>query len=140
VEDLKMKKLKKIFLVTSLAATVFGCQSIPVADNAAIIDIDFQWSSVSGCSSVSPVIQLDNIPKGTHILKFKMVDFTSGYNHGGGEVVYNGTNTIPEGALKSYYGPCPREGIHTYEITVQAINKDGSLILGEGKCQNEYQK
>jgi len=134
-----MKKMNKVLLVSSLAATIFGCQSIPIADNAAIIDIDFEWSSVSGCTSVSPVIQLDNIPKGTHMLKFKMEDLTSGMDHGGGKVVYNGNNTIPEGALKSYLGPCPQEGIHTYEITVQAINKDGSLILGEGKCQNTYQ-
>jgi len=133
-----MNEIKKVLLISFLLAFFSGCQSFLGVDNATKINIDFQWSSKSGCSDISPPIQVNNIPEKTHILKFKMVDLDyKPYNHGGGEVLYQG-NAIPEGALKSYGGPCPPNGSHTYEITVQALNKEKNLILGEGVSQRKY--
>ncbi len=62
-----------------------------------------------------------------------MVDLnTPSFNHGGGEVEFNGQTTIPEGALKHFNGPCPPTQ-HNYKFTVQAINADKSAVVGVGE-------
>ena len=66
----------------------------------------------------------------------KDLDFMN-MDHGGCEVPYTGPNTISEGALSTYLGPCPEE-THSYEITVQAMSEDKKLILGHGKAVRKY--
>lgn len=133
-----MKKSKYLLILLVLSG-VSACKSVPKAEHAAIIDIDFAWSKKSGCSQISPAIKVSNVPKNTSYLKFKMSDWDApNFNHGGGEVAYAGNNLIPEGALKSYTGPCPPSGKHTYEITVKALNASKEQILGEGKNHKKY--
>lgn len=130
---------KRTFLVSLALVTMVGCQTIPVAKNASVLDVNFTWSERSGCSIVSPVIEVGNIPQGTHYLSVEMKDLDKlSYYHGGGEVAYSGNGVIPEGALTSYRGPCPPAGSHTYKFTVQALNKSKDLILGEGESSRKY--
>ena len=116
-----------------------GCQSIPMAEDAASLDVSFEWSNRSRCSSISPEIKIGSIPSGTSFLKVKMIDLDKpSYPHGGGEVSYTMEPLIAEGALKSYTGPCPPNNPHRYEFTVQALNTEKNLILGEGKSVKRF--
>lgn len=130
---------QRTMIVSLVLVAVAGCQTVPVAKNAALLDVNFAWSGKSGCSMVSPMIEVGNIPEGTHYLSVELKDLDKlSYYHGGGEVAFSGNGVIPEGALKSYKGPCPPTGSHTYKFTVQALNKTKDLILGEGERTRNY--
>lgn len=121
------------------AMAVAGCQSVPKADNYAKIDLSFVWPKNAACFGHSPEIRLSSVPKGTAVLDFKLRDFNASFNHGGGIVSYTGSNTIPEGALKNYAGPCPPTGqVHTYEISVIAYSEGKAMALGEGAYTRKY--
>ena len=98
------------------------------------------YDLIGGLGSPSPSIKVSNIPKGTAFFKVKMTDLDmTSFDHGGGIVSYIGGDVIPEGALKGYRGPEPPSGsVHRYEIVVQALSSDKSLILGEGKLTKRY--
>ncbi len=136
------KKNHFILLLVTVVISVTGCvATIPVSDRAVALDISFDWTSTSGCASTSPSppITVSNIPDGTKYLKVTMVDLdNTSYRHGGGEVTYDGSGSIIEGALNSYEGPCPPSGAHTYEITVQALIEDKSLVIGQGSFSRKY--
>jgi phosphatidylethanolamine-binding protein (PEBP) family uncharacterized protein len=128
----------RLFFIVCVFILVSGCTEIEVPDNAVTLDVNFEWTKESGCSNVSPPISVTNIPKNTKYLKVSMKDLDfMNMDHGGCEVPYTGTNTISEGALSTYLGPCP-ERIHSYEITVQALSADKKLILGHGKAVRKY--
>ena len=131
-------KLLKCVAALSVLISLAACQSIPVAENAAKIDLSFAWPKTANVSfGHSPELKLGNVPPGTKYLEFNMRDFNNPYRHGGGTVEYTGGNTIPERALKDYQGPCPPTQ-HTYEITVKALNAEKNLILGEGAFSRKY--
>jgi phosphatidylethanolamine-binding protein (PEBP) family uncharacterized protein len=133
--------LIRTFLVVCTLIAVCACNSPRVTDNATTLPIAFEWTEKSGCSNISPSITVTNIPQETKYLRVIMVDLDMpAYNHGGGEVYYNGSATtiIKEGALESYAGPCPPIGTHSYEITVQALSADKKLILGHGKAVRKF--
>lgn len=127
------------FIAACSSIALSGCSSIPVADNAAKLEVSFSWTAKSGCSPVSPPITVANVPGNAKYLKVTMVDLDKpSYNHGGGEISYRGVQDIPEGTLKSYDGPCPPMGSHSYEITVHALDADKKLIIGQGKSIRKY--
>lgn len=135
--------MKKGALIVALCIfAIYGCNSTEVSENASELIVNFEWTETSACSSISPAILITNIPQETKFLKAEMVDLDlPTYDHGGGEVAYDGSNTIKEGALKSYAGPCPPPGVeHSYEITVQALSADKKLILGIGKTIRKFKK
>jgi hypothetical protein len=58
-----------------------------------------------------------------------MYDLDNRYNHGGGTFANNGSNLIPEGALKKYEGPYPPGNMRPhYEISVKALDENGKVI------------
>lgn len=120
-----------------------GCQDterpgILCPDNCRSMTLDF--TLIGGLSSPNPEIRLSCVPPGTAFLKVVMVDLDCpDFNHGNGIVPYDGSGHIPEGALSDYLGPEPPCGVvHRYEITVQALNKDQSEILGEGRLVKNF--
>jgi phosphatidylethanolamine-binding protein (PEBP) family uncharacterized protein len=125
-----------IFLILSF---VMGCVSAKVSPNAVELGVKFSWSKASKCSRTSPNIYLSNVPAGTKLFQVRLKDFDApGWNHGGGKVANNGSGVIKAGALKSgYNGPCPPNGVHSYEFTVKAIDKDG-VIIGIGKAVRKF--
>jgi len=126
------------FISLLVIALLSACSSVPVAKDAAKLDVSIEWTDKSGCSLTSPPIHIKNAPKETKFIDIYMVDldFTS-FRHGGGVVAYDGSGLIKEGALNSYKGPCP-QGTHRYEFTVDALNADKSLIIGQGKTVKKY--
>ena len=134
-----MKSLS--YLAFGLLPIIAACSSVPVAKNAAELNVGIEWTAQSGCSAVSPPIKLNNVPKETKFIDVYMIDlnFSAG-RHGGGMVAYDGSGMIKEGALKSYNGPCPRDGQHSYQFTIDALNADKSMIVGQGKTTIKYPK
>lgn len=139
--------MKLLLSLSAVAlAGLVGCKSIPVAENAADIGVSFDFEARHACkvyrgamSRLSPEVKLTNVPEGTAFLEFKMVDLDYlPFNHGSETLEYTG-NVIPEGGLKSYYGPCPPNS-HRYTMTFKALNADKSLILGEGKGMARWPK
>ncbi len=140
--EMHVQKNHFVLLLVTLVFSVTGCVStIPVSEAAVTLNVSFDWTNTSGCASQSPSppITVSNIPNGTKFLKVNMVDLNNiSYPHGGGEVTYDGTGSITEGALNHYQGPCPPSATHTYKITVQALNGDKSLVLGQGSYSRQY--
>jgi phosphatidylethanolamine-binding protein (PEBP) family uncharacterized protein len=134
--------ISKTTVIAICLFAIYGCDSTKVSENTSTLDVNFEWTKTSACSSISPAIQVGNIPHETKYLEVKMVDLDMPtYDHGGGEVAYDGSDSISEGSLKSYTGPCPPPGVeHTYEITVKALSDDKKLILGHGKAVRKFKK
>lgn len=106
------------------------------------LSVDWTWKRSHQCTKVSPELKVGGLPAGTRTLQVKMVDNDApAYPHGGGEVAAGGKSaTVPEGALKSYTGPCPPNfgnfG-HDYAITVTAVGADGK-VLGTGTATKNF--
>ena len=116
-----------------------ACADEQAPENIAELGVSFNWTKQSQCTKISPPIHLTNIPPGTKYLKVTMPDLNAPrFNHGGGEIRFKGKETIKEGALETYQGPCPFGGkTHSYEIAVLALGS-GKKILGQGKAVKEF--
>ncbi len=135
-----MKKILFVAMTVVGTTALLGCASnAPVPASLVTLGVDFNWSSHSGCPTLSPQINLSNVPTKAKKIKVNMVDKQNPtFNHGGGMVAYV-DNVLPEGALKSYYGPCPPSGTHRYEITVDAIDAN-HVVVGRGKATRDFSK
>jgi phosphatidylethanolamine-binding protein (PEBP) family uncharacterized protein len=132
--------MKQIFLVFPLIFLILGCDKPQRSLNITVLKIGFHWTQNSSCAGASPPINVSDVPNSTKFLKAEMVDLDMpAVKHGGGEVQYTGSSVIDEGALSTYYGPCPLPGdVHSYEITVQALASDRQTVIGQGKAIQEY--
>jgi hypothetical protein len=120
--------MKKVVLA---GLFVIGTMSIV---NAADFGITYKW-----CSG-SPDVQLSNVPKGTTLIEFRMIDlFVPSFNHGGGKVKFTNQKSIPCGEFTSNYtGPSPPPPqVHEYELTAVAKDKDGTA-LGTAKFKRKF--
>ena len=133
-----MKRLRLLLMVGSVMLLV-GCASAPVSPNAVELGVDFAWQPSDRCSGRSPEIRVTNIPAATKTLSVKLKDRdVPNWNHGGGNVPYDGSGVIPAGALKNgYNGPCPPSGSHRYEFTVQAFDAAGTVV-GTGRQTHPF--
>jgi len=126
-----MKSVLNVAACLAIGVALSACQTTKMAENAAVLNVEFSWENTKSCSPVSPAFNVTNVPEGTATLSFRMVDLNlPSYPHGGGKVAYTGSSDIPEGAF-GYKGPCPPSP-HNYKWTVQALNKAGDMILGQG--------
>ena len=99
------------------------------------ITVDFEWPETNA-HDTSPKITLKNIPADTKQLVINMFDLDNRYDHGGGNVEYNDSSSIPEGALKEYQGPSPFYGAPRYEISVKAVAENGRVLAFGKKMKN----
>jgi phosphatidylethanolamine-binding protein (PEBP) family uncharacterized protein len=106
--------------------------------DAMAMSVKFSWAGYRACGTRSPAFSLSDVPAETARLAFKMVDRNvPTYPHGGGTIAYGGKDEIPVGAF-SYKGPCPPSGQHhTYEWTVQALDRGGKTI-GAATAAEEF--
>ena len=94
------------------------------------------------CGS-SPEMRLSGVPKGTAKLDFRMTDLNApSYPHGGGQLPYQGQNTIACSELSQkaggYQGPSPPPGqVHTYQWTIRALDASGASV-GQAVLQMKY--
>ena len=91
--------------------------------------VDFTWEGTASCfDPKSPPFSLNGVPAGTKVLRFAMKDLDApSFPHGGGSVPYSGQNRIERGAF-AYKGPCPPEGQHSYQWTVEAQDGAGKTL------------
>jgi phosphatidylethanolamine-binding protein (PEBP) family uncharacterized protein len=84
---------------------------------------DVTWAGSKSCfDPQSPPFTLNGVPPGTRRLHFAMKDLDApDFRHGGGTVAYDGQRLVPRGAF-SYRGPCPPQGQHHYQWTVEAVD------------------
>jgi phosphatidylethanolamine-binding protein (PEBP) family uncharacterized protein len=118
--------MNKIFILLSFFIL------FPLSANAGDFGIEFDWSNLKKCTSgtpnrvENPTFTLKNVPVGTKWIYFKLVDYNSTFDHGGGWVEYTGQSTVEPGAFK-YASPCPPNGRHKYEWTASAKAKKSSF-------------
>jgi len=126
-------------LVGLLLVLLTGCAGAPVSPNAVVLGVDFRWQPADRCATRSPEIRVTNLPAATQLLRVRLKDLdVPAWNHGGGEVAYNGSGIIPAGALRSgYNGPCPPSGTHRYQFAVQALDAQG-VVIGSGKQMHPF--
>lgn len=128
--------LKRVFVATALVFSSIAC--------AQDINIDWTWKKEHYCNDTSPALMVSGVPVGTQKLQFQMNDLDfNNFNHGGGTVDYTGDGgkmTVPDGALKEFKGPCPRQHFnnfgHDYVIAVKALAADGAVLGTGSKKQN----
>ena len=125
-----------------LAALILLASAV-VAAEAASLSVSFTWGKTPACSSGnpstigSPAFKVGGVPKGTKTLRFLMTDLDArSYYHGGGSVAYSGKSSIPAGAFR-YKGPCPPNGRHTYNWSVDALD-GGGKVLASGSARRRF--
>jgi phosphatidylethanolamine-binding protein (PEBP) family uncharacterized protein len=118
--------LKPVFAIS--AVLVVTC-SHPLHAQSATFAVDVTWQGTASCfDPQSPPFALSSVPGGTKVLRFTMKDLDAPtYPHGGGSVAYTGQNRIGRGAF-SYRGPCPPQGQHAYQWTVEARDGRGTTL------------
>lgn len=126
--------MKPIFMML-LALIVSGCSSETVSPDAVVLDVDFNWTEKDRGSTENPEIRVSGIPQGTKRFFVELVDLDNpGFSHGGGFAENDGSGIIRRGSIEGHYGgPSPPPPIiHRYEITVKAIDINGTIV-GIGK-------
>ncbi len=116
---------RRTFLAALLAPLAGGA---PLAQSARFA-VDSTWDGTAPCfDPKSPPFMLSGVPPGTKTLRFVMKDLNApNFPHGGGTVPYRGQNRIERGAF-TYQGPCPPQGQHTYQWTVEAQDASGKAL------------
>ena len=103
--------------------------------------VEFEWQAIDFGSKENPEISLTNVPEGAKRFDVSLVDLDlKTYDHGGGSVENDGSNTIGRGSINgNYNGPAPwlPDMIHDYEITVKAYDQNGKVI-GVGKSVRKF--
>jgi len=116
---------------------VFGIGGLAAKTQLPRLVVNFEWSKENLCQNgISPELKIQGIPIETTKLKWNLTDLQApAYNHGGGTLVYLGTNTIPKGTLIGYNGPCPpMNSPHVYKFSIKALDAEGKVIaFGTGK-------
>ncbi len=130
----------KLLFGISCILLMSGCTiSQPMGSDSGTIQVEFTFKEVNTCArGLSPEIKLRNVPPGTVYLKAMLNDpFHPMFDHGGGIVPYDTSNIIPEGALKSYYGPCPDKSSterNKYCFTIQALDANRQVLARGKNC------
>ena len=91
------------------AALVFGLLLTTISPAAANMGLGFGWGPTKQCFDPnSPPITIADVPQRTATLRFKLTDLDAAdFNHGGGDVNFQGQETLPYGAF-TYKGPARR--------------------------------
>ncbi|WP_370676477.1 phospholipid-binding protein [Pleomorphomonas sp. PLEO] len=113
-------------MLRSLAAAVV---LVGLTLPAAAFELSFTWGATPACDSgrpsvvASPEFHLANVPPGTRVIVFEMIDLNApDFHHGGGTVSYAGDGLVQAGAFR-YLGPCPPAGPHRYMWTATARDR-----------------
>jgi hypothetical protein len=94
------------------------------------MDVDYAMAPKHKCLGVSPEIRLGNVPAGTVSYEVRMTDLDApSFQHWSQTLPAEGAviredRGRAEGGVR-YYGPCPPNGTHRYQIEV--IARDANL-------------
>jgi phosphatidylethanolamine-binding protein (PEBP) family uncharacterized protein len=118
-------------MLTRLCAVsvIFVLAGGVTADAQPTFAVDFTWQGTGSCfDAQSPPFSVTGVPAGTKRLTFTMKDLDApNFRHGGGSVAYRGQSRIERGAF-AYKGPCPPQGQHSYQWTVDAQDDAGRTL------------
>lgn len=107
-----------------------------LALSAEPLGVALAFTTTNKCQGQSPEIRLTQVPSGTTAYKVQMTDEqVPTFRHWNETLPATGP-VIPAGASKSYYGPCPPSGKHTYRVTVTALDSAGK-VLAQGTYRAE---
>ena len=119
--------------------TLLALASILVLETTAFsqaMTITYGIEGKNKCGGVSPAIKITNVPPGTARVKVEMKDLdVPSFNHWNNTFKYEGD--LPEGKGVNYYGPCPPSGMHTYRVTVTALDTTGKVLASASKETEE---
>lgn len=113
---------------------------------AAAFELSFRWGATPACDSGQPAVVdspefvLANVPPGTRVIAFEMIDLNApDFRHGGDTVPYAGEEVVPAGAFR-YLGPCPPAGPHRYMWTATARDRGTTFgrTLGEASATRSF--
>ena len=121
----------------SIAIALLALSPSAIALAQAKFAVDFTWEGTASCfDPKSPPFTLSGIPAGTKRVRFVMKDLDApSYPHGGGTVPYQGQNRIERGAF-TYQGPCPPQGQHRYQWTIEAQDATGKTLATTTTTKN----
>lgn len=128
--------LKGTFAFTAvLILTSVGNGSLHAQSSGFAVDVT--WAGSKSCfDPQSPPFTLSAVPAGTRQLRFAMKDLDApDFVHGGGTITYDGQPRIPRGAFP-YRGPCPPQGQHRYQWTVEAQDAAGKTLAAATITKN----
>ena len=113
---------------------------------ASAFELSFRWGATPACDGGRPAVvdspefALANVPPGTRVIAFEMIDLAApDFRHGGGTVAYAGNDLVPAGAFR-YLGPCPPAGPHRYRWTATARDRGTTFgrTLGEASASRSF--
>ena len=122
--------------LTAILILMLVCDDSPRAQTPRFA-VDVTWEGSKSCfDPQSPPFTLSGVPAGTRHLRFAMKDLDApDFVHGGGTVAYDGQPRIPRGAFP-YRGPCPPQGQHRYQWTVEAQDAAGKTLAAATITKN----
>ena len=101
---------------------------------AADLDASYKWCNPS-FRTTSPSIEIKNVPKDTTRLEMTIVDHYNGKYHLDVKVDFKNQKKFDCGELNNQWnglmyppGHCAGGVPHTYELTVKALDKNGSTL------------
>jgi phosphatidylethanolamine-binding protein (PEBP) family uncharacterized protein len=120
-----------------MAFALLALSSAGIAEAQAKFAVDFTWEGTASCfDPKSPPFTLSGVPADTKRLRFAMKDLDApSYPHGGGTVPYQGQSRIERGAF-TYQGPCPPQGQHRYQWTIDAQDGAGKTLATTTATKN----
>ena len=133
----KTAMLKRLVIAVALAGF-----ALP----ASAFELSFRWGATPACDGGRPAVvdspefALANVPPGTRVIAFEMMDLNApDFRHGGGTVPYAGEDLVPAGAFR-YLGPCPPAGPHRYMWTAKARDRGTTFgrTLGEATATRSF--
>lgn len=103
----------------------------------------FDWGDIPLCITgksgpvANPFFKLENVPKNTAKIYFRLKDEDRPKSkHGGGMVQYRGDMLIKPGEFE-YKSPCPPDGQHTYTWTAYPLDS-ANRVLGTATSSVKY--
>lgn len=105
---------------------LYGCEKN--IQGAVELAVNFTWKNMKHCGWGNPEMRIDGIPETTKFLIINMYDHAYSYDHGTVKIPYTGNSHFPMGRFKEIQGPCPSWTPGRYEITVQAVDADETII------------
>jgi hypothetical protein len=133
----KTAMLKRLVIAVALAGFALPANAF---------ELSFRWGATPACDGGRPVVvdspefALANVPPGTRVIAFEMIDLNApDFRHGGGTVPYAGEDLVPAGAFR-YLGPCPPAGPHRYMWTAKARDRGTTFgrTLGEATATRSF--
>ena len=121
-------KQTQIALLSMAVFFLCGCESEKISPHVVKMSVEFTWKGLKPCGWGNPEIRIGSVPGDTKSLKISMYDHAYSHDHGIVQMHYAGERIIARDRFKKIQGPCPVYKPGRYEITIKAMDADGTII------------